>query len=155
LRDIAAGLAPASAQAASESRRVLRSLCLSGERWEALCEGLGRRWTRLAYHCKDNTRSEVNVRRDPPPPARYVEPLVRSPSCSVPGEARSPCARCAVSRHKPVLPYEGAKPQLGEEVFVAPNASVIGNVKLGDRSSVWYSAILRGERRSRTPGGGH
>ena len=70
----------------------------------------------------------------------------------MPGTARSPCARRAVSRHKAVLPYEGAKPQLGEEVFVAPTASVIGNVKLGHRSSVWYSAILRGERRSTTPG---
>jgi len=50
-----------------------------------------------------------------------------------------------LSRHRTLLPYEGARPKLGYEIFVAPNASVIGNVTLGDRSSVWYGAILRGD----------
>lgn len=39
----------------------------------------------------------------------------------------------------------GLKPQLGKSVFVAPNASVIGNVKIGSGSSIWYGAILRGD----------
>ncbi len=33
----------------------------------------------------------------------------------------------------------------GEDVFIAPNATVIGNVRLGDESSVWYGAVLRGD----------
>lgn len=36
------------------------------------------------------------------------------------------------------------KPSLGLDTFVAPSASVIGAVTLGKRSSVWYSAVLRG-----------
>lgn len=35
--------------------------------------------------------------------------------------------------------------ETGKSVFVAPTATVIGNVRLGDHSSVWYSAVLRGD----------
>lgn len=52
----------------------------------------------------------------------------------------------AVNKAQTVLPYLGSKPQLAENVFVAPNATVIGNVKLGEGSSVWYGTVLRGER---------
>ena len=37
------------------------------------------------------------------------------------------------------------KPTLAESVFVAPGATVIGAVSLGDESSVWYGSVLRGE----------
>lgn len=36
-------------------------------------------------------------------------------------------------------------PQKGKEVFIAPNATVIGNVTLGDESSVWFGAVLRAD----------
>jgi len=36
-------------------------------------------------------------------------------------------------------------PQKGKEVFIAPNATVIGNVELGDESSVWFGAVLRAD----------
>ncbi|MEM6532012.1 MAG: gamma carbonic anhydrase family protein [Myxococcota bacterium] len=32
-----------------------------------------------------------------------------------------------------------------ENYFVAPNAAVIGRVRLGDKASVWFSAVLRGD----------
>ena len=35
--------------------------------------------------------------------------------------------------------------KIGNEVFIAPSATVIGNVTLEDRSSVWFGAILRGD----------
>lgn len=44
-----------------------------------------------------------------------------------------------------VLPYQGLKPQIGEDVFIAPNASVIGQVTLGARASIWFGAVLRGD----------
>lgn len=44
-----------------------------------------------------------------------------------------------------VLPYAGKSPTLGAEVFLAPNATVVGDVVLGARASVWYGAILRGD----------
>jgi len=36
--------------------------------------------------------------------------------------------------------------QKGKEVFIAPNATVIGDVQLGDESSVWFGAVIRGDR---------
>jgi carbonic anhydrase/acetyltransferase-like protein (isoleucine patch superfamily) len=39
----------------------------------------------------------------------------------------------------------GVAPQLGRGVFVAPNASVIGDVVLGEESSVWFGTVLRGD----------
>ena len=44
-----------------------------------------------------------------------------------------------------VLPYSGYAPVLGEEVFLAPGAKVIGQADLGDRVSVWYNAIVRAD----------
>lgn len=40
----------------------------------------------------------------------------------------------------------------GENVFVAPSANVIGNVTLGDQSSVWFGAVLRADSDSITIG---
>lgn len=36
-------------------------------------------------------------------------------------------------------------PDLGRAVWVAPNATVVGDVTLGPRSSVFYGAVLRGD----------
>ena len=33
----------------------------------------------------------------------------------------------------------------GQDVFIAPNATVIGDVELGDESSIWFGAVLRGD----------
>ena len=40
---------------------------------------------------------------------------------------------------------EDAAPALGEDVFVAPGAHVIGRVTLGERASVWFGAVIRGD----------
>ena len=45
----------------------------------------------------------------------------------------------------PVYSYEGAVPEIAEDVFIAPGAHVIGNVKIGAGSSVWYNCVLRGD----------
>src|SRR6186997_1792402 len=37
------------------------------------------------------------------------------------------------------------KPTLGEGVYIAEGAVVVGDVTLGDHSSVWYNAVLRGD----------
>jgi len=44
-----------------------------------------------------------------------------------------------------VLPFLEHRPVLGERVFVAPGAKVIGRVKLGDDVSIWHNAVLRGD----------
>lgn len=44
-----------------------------------------------------------------------------------------------------IRPYRGIAPRLGEHVFVADTATVIGDVELGDEVSIWYGAALRGD----------
>ncbi len=44
-----------------------------------------------------------------------------------------------------ILPYEEKYPQIGEDVFVAPNACVVGDVHIGDCSSIWFGASVRGD----------
>jgi carbonic anhydrase/acetyltransferase-like protein (isoleucine patch superfamily) len=39
----------------------------------------------------------------------------------------------------------GVSPVIGEEVFVADNARVIGNVEIGAKSSIWYNVVIRGD----------
>jgi len=38
-----------------------------------------------------------------------------------------------------------AKPRLGKDVYVAKGAVVIGDVRMGDYSSIWYNAVARGD----------
>ena len=45
----------------------------------------------------------------------------------------------------PLYELAGVKPTLGRDVFVAPNATVIGDVHLGDQAGVWFGAVLRGD----------
>jgi carbonic anhydrase/acetyltransferase-like protein (isoleucine patch superfamily) len=37
------------------------------------------------------------------------------------------------------------KPKLGNNVFIAPGSHVIGDVVLGDNSSVWFNVVIRGD----------
>jgi carbonic anhydrase/acetyltransferase-like protein (isoleucine patch superfamily) len=44
-----------------------------------------------------------------------------------------------------LLPHGDAFPQVAGSAWVAPGAYVIGDVRLGEESSVWYGAVLRGD----------
>lgn len=44
-----------------------------------------------------------------------------------------------------LLDYHGKRPQLGSGVFVAPGAHLVGEVAVGDQSSIWFGSILRGD----------
>lgn len=41
--------------------------------------------------------------------------------------------------------FQGKKPKIHETAFVAENATIIGDVEIGEDSSVWFGAILRGD----------
>ena len=45
----------------------------------------------------------------------------------------------------PVYPYEGVSPQIESDVLLCPGAMVVGRVKIGAGSSVWYNAVIRGD----------
>jgi carbonic anhydrase/acetyltransferase-like protein (isoleucine patch superfamily) len=36
-------------------------------------------------------------------------------------------------------------PQFGQKCFVAPNATIVGDVVMGDECSVWFNAVIRGD----------
>ena len=39
----------------------------------------------------------------------------------------------------------GKSPEIGENCFLAENATIIGDVTIGKNCSVWYSAVIRGD----------
>jgi carbonic anhydrase/acetyltransferase-like protein (isoleucine patch superfamily) len=40
---------------------------------------------------------------------------------------------------------KGVTPQFGADCFFAENATIIGDVVMGDQCSVWYNAVVRGD----------
>ena len=44
-----------------------------------------------------------------------------------------------------VLPYKGVYPKIGEGVFLAEGSFVIGDVEIGDGSSIWFNTVVRGD----------
>lgn len=47
--------------------------------------------------------------------------------------------------HERLARHLGRSPEISRAAFVAPNATVLGDVVLGANSSVWYGCILRGD----------
>ena len=43
-------------------------------------------------------------------------------------------------------------PVFGRDVYVAENATIVGDVTIGDKSSIWFNAVLRGDVNSITIG---
>ncbi|MBI5344169.1 MAG: gamma carbonic anhydrase family protein [Deltaproteobacteria bacterium] len=43
------------------------------------------------------------------------------------------------------LPYKGISPKLHETVFAVESAQIIGDVEIGEYSSVWFNAVIRGD----------
>jgi carbonic anhydrase/acetyltransferase-like protein (isoleucine patch superfamily) len=44
-----------------------------------------------------------------------------------------------------IFPVDGIAPKWGENCFIAPNATIVGNVEMGDECSVWFNAVIRGD----------
>ncbi len=44
-----------------------------------------------------------------------------------------------------IIEHGGHRPQLGDGAWVAQNATVIGDVVLGARASIWFGAVVRGD----------
>lgn len=51
-----------------------------------------------------------------------------------------------------ITTFQGKKPVLDPTVFVAPGAHLIGDVKIGEASTIWFNAVLRGDEGSITIG---
>lgn len=51
-----------------------------------------------------------------------------------------------------IKPVRGISPRLGKNCFLAENATVVGEVTMGDDCSVWFNAVVRGDVNSITIG---
>ncbi len=85
-------------------------------------------------------------------PYGYREQCERTVPLKQVCRGRLACGSCLMSwlfdtvpRHQTLQAFGSSRPSLGENCFVAPNASLIGDVSLGKNTSVWYGAVLRGE----------
>ena len=44
-----------------------------------------------------------------------------------------------------ILPVENKFPQFGKNCFIAPNATIVGDVIMGNDCSIWFNAVVRGD----------
>jgi carbonic anhydrase/acetyltransferase-like protein (isoleucine patch superfamily) len=44
-----------------------------------------------------------------------------------------------------ILPVNGVGPKFGDNCFIAPNATVVGDVVIGNDCSIWFNAVVRGD----------
>lgn len=44
-----------------------------------------------------------------------------------------------------IMEVNGKSPQMGKECWLAPNATLVGDVIMGDNCTVWFNAIIRGD----------
>jgi carbonic anhydrase/acetyltransferase-like protein (isoleucine patch superfamily) len=44
-----------------------------------------------------------------------------------------------------ILPVNEIDPKWGEGCFIAPNATIVGDVVMGNQCSVWFNAVIRGD----------
>jgi carbonic anhydrase/acetyltransferase-like protein (isoleucine patch superfamily) len=44
-----------------------------------------------------------------------------------------------------IMHVEGVYPKFGNNCFMAPNATIVGDVEMGDDCSVWFNAVIRGD----------
>lgn len=63
---------------------------------------------------------------------------------------RRRCSNLYVSKLKKyvmplIIPVRGFAPQIAKDCFIAENATIIGDVIIGDESSIWFNAVIRGD----------
>lgn len=44
-----------------------------------------------------------------------------------------------------ILPYKGVVPKIATDAFVAPSASIIGDVEIGSQTGIWFNVVIRGD----------
>jgi len=44
-----------------------------------------------------------------------------------------------------IIEFKGKRPQIAPSAYIAPNATIIGDVVIEDEASVWFGAVIRGD----------
>lgn len=52
---------------------------------------------------------------------------------------------CYLSTMALILPVQGVSPAWGDDCYIAENATIVGDVVMGNRCSVWFNAVVRGD----------
>lgn len=59
-----------------------------------------------------------------------------------------------ISRHRTLMNVFDKAPTVDKDAFVAPSASIVGDVQVGKGASIWYGCVLRGDVNSISVGSG-
>jgi carbonic anhydrase/acetyltransferase-like protein (isoleucine patch superfamily) len=51
-----------------------------------------------------------------------------------------------------IVELDGVRPTIGDDVWLAPTAVLIGDVRVGDHANIWFGAVLRGDASQITVG---
>lgn len=62
--------------------------------------------------------------------------------------------KCKNRRENMIYTFEGKKPVIAKNAFIAETACIIGDVSIGEKSSVWFNSVIRGDRAKITIGRG-
>ncbi|MBA0618146.1 hypothetical protein Godav_027534, partial [Gossypium davidsonii] len=82
------------------------------------------------------------------------KPAKPSIALDVASKAITTSKNSVVSRHRTLMNVFDKAPIVDRDAFVAPSASVIGDVQVGRSSSIWYGCVLRGDVNSISIGSG-
>ena len=44
-----------------------------------------------------------------------------------------------------ILPYKGKTPKIHPSAFIAENATIIGDVEIGENCGIWFNCVVRGD----------
>ena len=44
-----------------------------------------------------------------------------------------------------LYPYQDIMPRIGQKVWLAPGAQIVGDVEIGDEAGIWYNCVIRGD----------
>jgi carbonic anhydrase/acetyltransferase-like protein (isoleucine patch superfamily) len=58
---------------------------------------------------------------------------------------RVSCGPVAVSRHRQIVNLYDKRPKIAHDVWVAPNATIVGDVEICNDASVFYNVVIRGD----------
>jgi carbonic anhydrase/acetyltransferase-like protein (isoleucine patch superfamily) len=51
----------------------------------------------------------------------------------------------SIDRDRTIIPFEGVHPRIHPSVFIAAGVRIIGDVEIGERSSIWFNTVIRGD----------
>ena len=95
---------------------------------------------------KDEARRLAAAMRDlTSEAARQVTEAVNTSADALKRSASSPVSAVNTPQNPALHPFHGTLPWMGERVYVAPGATLIGDVSVGADASIWPGAVLRGD----------